>query len=71
MTLPTGLADHCLRMDDSPHARAAIALCHAMAERREAETRAAVVPDRLIDRHAALVISGGYRTQDKRDDDRR
>jgi len=66
MTLPAGLASHSLAMDDSPHARGAVAVCRSMAERREAEVRAAAVPDRLINRHAALVINAGYRLKDAR-----
>lgn len=62
----TGLASHSLRMDDSPHARGALAFCRAQAERREAQARAAAVPDRMIADHAALAVSGAFRSKDTR-----
>lgn len=66
MTLPAGLASIASQWDDSPHARGAVALCQALAERREAETRPAAVPDRMIADHAALAVSGAFRSRDTR-----
>ncbi len=66
MTFPAGLASIASQWDDSPHARGAVALCRALADRREAETRAAAVPDRMIADHAALAVSGAFRSRDTR-----
>lgn len=66
MTLPTGLASIASQWDDTPHARGALTFCRAQAERREAETRAQAVPDRMIADHAALAVSGAFRSKDTR-----
>lgn len=66
MTLPAGLTTIAARLDDAPNARGALAFCRALSDRQDAQTRTDAIPDRVIDRHAALVVREAYRSQDTR-----
>ncbi len=67
MTLPAGLSAHSTRLDDNPHARGALTLCRALADRREAQARAAAIPDRVIADHAALVVGEACTSPERQD----